>query len=107
MVRQDGGVTPASSRTRRLPGLLTGSMIRASTSCRNTSPPPGSSSNPSTVPAIEGVDQVAHPRGGDRQRTAARGPQPQVKLQLPRRDPMQRRRHQRLQLRLVVRQPGF
>jgi hypothetical protein len=44
----DAGATPAFSRTRRESSLLTGSMIRASTSCRNTSSPPAASSSPST-----------------------------------------------------------
>jgi hypothetical protein len=57
------------------------------------------------VRPLHGIHQVAHPRGGDRQRPAARGLQAQVELLLPGRDPLLRRRLQRLQLRLIVRRP--
>jgi hypothetical protein len=43
MVGYDAGTAPASSSTRALSSLLDGSMIRASTSCRNTSSPPAAS----------------------------------------------------------------
>ena len=42
------GQAPASSSTRALSSLLVGSMIRASTSCRNTSSPPAAAAKPST-----------------------------------------------------------
>jgi hypothetical protein len=48
---------------------------------------------------------LRHPGGGDRQRPAARRLQPKVELQLPGRDPLPRRRLQRLQFRLIVRRP--
>ncbi len=54
---------------------------------------------------LQGIHQVAHLRGGDRQRPAARGLQAQAELLLPGRDPLLRRRLQRLQLRLVVSRP--
>jgi len=47
-VRYEAGAIPASSSTLMLSSLLTGSMIRASTSCQNTSSPPAASSDPST-----------------------------------------------------------
>lgn len=37
---------------------------------------------------FQGVQQVPHPRGRDRQRPAARGLRPQIELQLPGRDPL-------------------
>jgi hypothetical protein len=43
----DTGATPASSSTRSESSLLTGSMIRASTSWRNTSSPPVARPKPS------------------------------------------------------------
>jgi hypothetical protein len=46
-VRYGTGGTPASSSTRALSTLLTGSMIRASTSWRNTSSPPVAAARPS------------------------------------------------------------
>ena len=57
------------------------------------------------VSVLQGVQQVPHPRGSDRQRPAARGLQAQAELQLPGRDPLLRRGLQRLQLRLIVRRP--
>jgi len=47
-VGYDTGARPASSSTRRLSSLLTGSMIRASTRSRNTASPPAAAVNPST-----------------------------------------------------------
>jgi hypothetical protein len=46
--RQEGAATPASASTRRLPGLLTGSMIRASTSWWDISSPPPAWPDPSS-----------------------------------------------------------
>ena len=46
-VRYGTGGTPASASTRALSTLLTGSMIRASTSWRNTSSPPVAAARPS------------------------------------------------------------
>ena len=46
--RYDGRSTPASASTRSESTLLVGSMIRASTSSRNTSSPPVAASKPST-----------------------------------------------------------
>jgi hypothetical protein len=57
------------------------------------------------VRPLQGLHQVAHPRGGNRQRPAARGLQAQVKLLQPGRDPLLRRGLQRLQLRLIVSRP--
>ena len=69
-VGYDGAATPISASTRRLSSLLVGSMIRASTSCRNTSSRPVAASNPSSVVgAAQPVPQMPHPRGHDRQRT--------------------------------------
>ncbi|HEY2307814.1 MAG TPA: hypothetical protein VGI05_18230, partial [Streptosporangiaceae bacterium] len=48
---------------------------------------------------------LRHPGGGDRLRPAARRLQPKVEFQLPGRDPLPRRRLQRLQFRLIVRHP--
>jgi hypothetical protein len=49
------------------------------------------------------IEQAAHPRRGDRQRPASRGGiQAQVKLTLPRRQPLPRRRLQQLQLSIVA-----
>ena len=39
---------PTSSKTLALSNLLVGSMIRARTSCRNTSSPPAAAAKPST-----------------------------------------------------------
>ena len=50
-VAYDGPARPASSSTRRLSALLTGSMIRASTSCLKTSSPPLAGPKPSTSKA--------------------------------------------------------
>ncbi len=47
-VAYDAAATPASVSTRALSSLLLGSMIRANTSCWNTSSPPVASCNPST-----------------------------------------------------------
>ena len=57
------------------------------------------------VAMIEGIQQVAHPGGGDRQRPAARRLQAQVEFQLSGRDPLLCRGLQRLQPRLIVRRP--
>ena len=54
---------------------------------------------------LEGIHQVAHLRGGDRQRPAARRLQAQVELGLPGRDPLLRRCLQGLQRRVIVRRP--
>jgi hypothetical protein len=56
------------------------------------------------VSALQGVQQVPHPGGRDRQRTGrARTAQPEAELQLPGCHPLLRRGLQRLKLRLVVR----
>ena len=47
-VAYEADPTPASDSTRTLSSLLVGSMIRASTSCQNTSSRPVACSNPST-----------------------------------------------------------
>jgi len=57
------------------------------------------------VGPLEGIDQVAHPGGRDRQRPAARELQAELELRLPDRDLLPRRRLQRLQPRLIVRRP--
>ena len=59
------------------------------------------------VSALEGVQQVPHPRGGDRQGAAAlpAGLHAQAELQLPGHHPLPGRGLQRLQLGLVVRRP--
>jgi len=57
------------------------------------------------VGALKRVEQAAHPGRGDRQGTAGRRLQPQVKLRLPCSYPLARRRLQRLQPRVVVRRP--
>ena len=92
-------------------GLLVGSMIRASTSCRNTSSPPAAAVEPErVVGAAQRVPQVPHPRRRDRQRPrpghrGRRGVQAQVELALPAGQPLPRRGLERLQLLLVVRRP--
>jgi hypothetical protein len=58
------------------------------------------------VGVLQGIRQVPHPRGRDRQRPAASpgcGVQAQVKLALPGRHPLHRRSLQRLQLGFIVR----
>src|SRR4029077_1560276 len=50
-VGYDGPATPASPSTRKESALLVGSMIRASTSWRNTSSPPAAVSKPTTSKA--------------------------------------------------------
>ena len=95
---------PASSRTRRLSSLLTGSMIRASTRWRKISSPRRrvfESQHP--VHVLQRVQQVPHPRGRDRQRAAARGLKTQAKLQLASGQPLPGSGLQRLQPGLVVR----
>jgi hypothetical protein len=59
------------------------------------------------VSALEGVQHVPHPRGGDRQRAAAlpAGLHAQAELQLPGHHPLPCRGLQRLQLHPVVRRP--
>jgi hypothetical protein len=54
---------------------------------------------------LEGIHQMAHLRGSDRQRAAARSLQAQVEFRLPGRDPLLRRRFQRLKLSLIMRRP--
>jgi len=52
---------------------------------------------------LEGIEQAAHPRRGDRQRPAGRsGIQAQVKLTLPGSQPLPGRRLQQLQLHVIV-----
>jgi hypothetical protein len=55
------------------------------------------------VSMLQGIGQAAHPRGGDRQEPASRSlVQAQVKLALPRGQPLPRRGLQQLQFRVIV-----
>ena len=83
-------------------------MIRASTSCRNTSSPPAACVEPEhVVGAAQRVPQMPHPRGaisnGPGPSHRRRGVQTQIELALPAGQPLPRRGLERLQLLLVVR----
>jgi hypothetical protein len=57
------------------------------------------------VSVLQGVQQVPHPGGGDRQRPATRGLKSQGEFHLPGRDPLLRCGLRRLKLCLIVRRP--
>ncbi len=79
---------PASSNTRSASSLLDGSMIRASTNCRNTSSPSAAASNPSTsyaddrashrCPIREAVIGNGPPASGEASRLSSSSPCPAV-----------------------------
>jgi hypothetical protein len=76
---------PASSRTRTLPSLLTGSIIRRQHQLPEHLVPARRVLEPEhPVAAFEGVDQVPHPRGGDRPRPV----RSRAELRLPGRHPL-------------------
>ena len=105
MVQHEADATAASSSTLMLSSLLTGSMIRARTSCRNTSSPPAASSNPSTryacssAPSRQSIRENVIGSGAAGPRPSS----PEAELQLTASHPLPSRGLQHLQLSLIMR----